>query len=149
MNYNKLKTTELTLEKAKKLSKIYDRPLQNHVILMNAVAPMVTEGGIILGNDAHKAQQQEANKLGMLVVNSPFKLSPDGAKDLSNINAVYEGEHVLFQKDSPAAFVTTITSEDLVEGLKLDGKEVTKEMYQKYVIICISAHYLTCTVIKE
>lgn len=149
MRHNKLKIIDITLERAKELTKKYIRTLQNNVIIMGVVAPMVTEGGIILGEKAHEEEQEKVNKRGMLVVKSPFKRSniKDIVIDGSNPSAVYEGEHVLFVPNTPTAFTEVITTDELLEGLDMEEDiELIPEMYKKYVVLCIGVHNLSCVI---
>jgi len=106
---------------------------------------MVSPGGIRLNETQQGLLQQEANKNGMLVVISPFKLDADGNKDLNNISAVYEGERIIFEQNSHAAFTTVVTSNKLLEGLVLRENQIpTPEMYRKYVIMCMRVTSFTC-----
>lgn len=147
---NKLKQLENempSLELAKKLCSEYKRPLNHNVLLINAVAPMVTAGGIEISEIAQGEHQQQMNMEGMLVVMSPFTKPEEGM--LEATNAVYAGEKVLYMPDSQAAFTTVVTSSDLMEGLELpQSKEVTSAMYKKYVVICMSVHNLSMVLNK-
>jgi len=131
-----------SLEKAKELCKFYKRPLQNSVILLNSVAPMVKESGIFITKDLQTEMQRDMNRNGMLVVTSPFKRE---ATDESNPTAVFEGERVLFKPNAQAYFMTTITTTELLEGLKLrEGETPRPEMYKTYVVMCMPSFELTC-----
>lgn len=142
--FTELKNEMPTLEVAKKLCKTFTRPLNNHAIIINAVAPMVTKGGVMISEGAQGQLQQEMNRKGMLVVTSPFKLIND-EKDLTNLSAVYEGENILFMPESQVAFSTVITSNELLDGIEIaEGTEPTDEMYKKYVVMCMSVHNFSC-----
>ena len=145
MKFTELKNEIPTLEVAKKLCKRFKRPLNNQVIILGAVAPMVTAGGIELSESAQKQNQVELNKGGMLVVNSPFKQELD--LESTNPSAVYEGERILYMPESQVSFNTVVTSTELLDGLTLEeGKEPTSEMYKKYVVLCMGVHQLSCVI---
>lgn len=158
-NYEAVKHVKLsielpTLEEGLEICKEFDRPLNYGIILLNSVSPMVTKGGIILSKEAHADAQNTLNKKGMLVVMSPFvkdniknKVEQDLAIAVNsdiNPNAVYVGEHVLYQQESPSLFTRVITTTELLEGLVLrEGQKPTSEMYKKYIVICMHINYLT------
>lgn len=152
MNYNEAKHIKLdakfpTLEEAKELCKDIVRPLNNYAIILNNVAPMVTAGGIIIGDTAHKKAQEILNKKGMLVVKSPFGDTP---KETDGISAVYNGEFVKFKENAEVTFSKVITSTELHDGLTLEeGQETTPEMYKKYVVLCMGIWEFTCVVTND
>jgi co-chaperonin GroES (HSP10) len=152
MNYNEAKHVKLeakfpSIEEAQKLCEEFERPLNNYAIVLNNVAPMVTAGGIIVGDTAHKTAQEALNKKCMLVVKSPFGKKP---KEEHGVNAVYEGEFVKFQEGTTPAFSRVVTTDILLDGLVLEeGKELTPEMYKKYVVLCIGIWDFVCVIKKE
>ena len=103
---------------------------------------MVTAGGVILSEAAQGQHQQQMNLEGMMVVLSPFEREFDeNNKEILNHSAIYEGEHVLYLPDASVAFMTTVTSDELLDGLQLEeGEEPKSEMYKKYVIMNMSIH---------
>lgn len=143
---NEIQNPMVDLVKAKELCKQFSRVLNSHVILMNSVAPMVTSNGVLLSKDAQAAAQRELNKKGMLVVISDDGETPENVTKLQD-NKVYEGEKILFNPNSMVAFTTTITTEELLDGLTLpDSIPVREEMYKKYVILCMHKSNIACTI---
>lgn len=145
---NKLETQNPlpSLEKAKEICKMFDRPLNGTIIILSAVVPMVNTRGIYIGESVREAAQKEANRNGLLVVLSPFDKE---TTDKNNMAAIFEGERVLYNPQSPVSFMITITSEELVDNLNeediLDGK-LKSEMYKKYVIMGMHCSNFVATV---
>lgn len=132
-----------SLDKAKELTKQFKRPLGYNVLLINSVAPSVTEGGVMISEGMQKQHQEALNRQGMLVVSSPFAEDSDS----NNVNKVVAGEKVMYGINAQASLLTVITSEDLIEDLDLEeGAEILPTMYQKYVVMIMDTNSLVAVV---
>lgn len=133
-----------TLERAKELTKHLKRPLGNTTILINSVAPTVTSTGMIIGDDAQKAHQTQMNKEGMLVVSSPFKREKT---DESNPDAFFEGEKVVFRRNSEASGTILLHTEERLEGLTLPPNyEENANIFKAYVVLIMDSFNVICVV---
>lgn len=133
-----LKVPNLTLKKAKELTKNHKRMLNGYIIVMNGVAPL--SSSILLDKKIlereQEAVQKEHNKKGMLVVHSSDGAIPENEYEYDE-KKIYEGEQVLYGQNPLVAFATTIRSKELLDDLDLKGAEPQPEHYKKYVLMAI------------
>lgn len=149
-----------TLEEAKELASKFKRPLNGYLVVLSPLIPAIKVlNGNILRLDAatQKTLQKESNiEKGVLVVSSPFK---KGGEEVTNINAVFEGERVVFGPNTVLEVGQVATSEELVEGLEQDViktdverastqklKTNSEDYYRKYNILLIRSTDLVSVV---
>ena len=142
---NTLQNPMPTLAEAKELTKHIKRGIGNTTILINAVAPIVTSTGVVISEAAQKEQQSEMNKKGMLVVHSPFKREET---DETNPNAFFEGERVLFGRNTEASGSIVLQSKEELDGLNLPENYDRKSsnLFKAYVVLIIDAFNVVCVV---
>jgi len=129
-----------TLKEAKELAAFINRPINNQIVVLSAVAPKVSISGMVVGNSFQEKAQQELNRKGLMVIFPP---------DNENTK-IKAGELVAFRPETVQVFSRVITSDAIHEGLNLKkGTVPTHEMRKQYVILVMNASDVILVLNKE